>query len=219
MSAAQRLCFVIMPFKPELHYFFLYLREHIERTHRLKCERADDQVLTIPILDKILGSIRAADLIIADCTGRNPNVFYEIGMAHAYEKKVILITSDEIRDTPSDIRHYEFIKYDLANHLEFLAKMDNAIRNILFERYQGMYEQALDVLRSFRRASRVNVEVATREVFLQRVLNAETTSPLPALEDDFGQAEFYLPKIIAEVQDAATMTAITTYLSSFGSHP
>jgi hypothetical protein len=215
MDTARRFCFVLMPFKPELHYFFLYLRDHIEQTHHLRCERADDQVLTVPILDKILAAIRASDLIVADCTGRNPNVFYEIGMAHAYEKKVILITSDEIRETPSDIRHFEFIKYDLANHLEFLAKIDNAIRNILFEQYQGMDERALEILNAFRQASRVNPTAATRSVFLQRILNAETTSPLPMSDDSAGLAEFYLPKIIADIQDAATMMAITTHLSSF----
>ena len=108
----SKTCFVIMPFSPELHYFYLYMKKYIEEVHNICCERADDQVLTMPILDKINDSIQNADVIIADCSGRNPNVFYELGIAHAQGKKVILITKDPINEAPSDIRHFEFIKYD-----------------------------------------------------------------------------------------------------------
>lgn len=74
MPKPERKCFVIMPFAPELHYFYLYLRKHVEEKHGVRCERADDQVLSIPILEKIQGSIQNADVIIADCSGRNANV-------------------------------------------------------------------------------------------------------------------------------------------------
>jgi hypothetical protein len=103
MSSIERRCFVIMPFSPELHYFYLYMKIHIELNHHIVCERGDDKVLTLPILDKIVDYIRNADVIIADCSGHNPNVFYELGLAHAYGKKVILITKDEIKEAPSDI--------------------------------------------------------------------------------------------------------------------
>ena len=61
--------------------FYLYLKQHVEQKYHLICERADAQVLTIPLLDKINDSILQADVIIADCSGRNPNVFYELGIA------------------------------------------------------------------------------------------------------------------------------------------
>ena len=48
--------------------------------------------------------------VIADCTTRDPNVFYEIGMAHKVGKPVILITQDE-SDVPFDLRHLRYIKY------------------------------------------------------------------------------------------------------------
>lgn len=93
-------CFVIMPFAPELHYFYLYLKQHIEQKHHLDCERADAQVLTIPLLEKINEYISRADVVIADCSKRNPNVFYELGIAHAHGKKVILVTGDSISEAP-----------------------------------------------------------------------------------------------------------------------
>src|SRR5215212_6206618 len=94
MIDIERICFVIMPFKPELSYFYLYLKQHIEKRANFRCERADAQYLAKPIPDKIHDFIQKADVIIADCSGSNANVFYEIGMAYALNKKVILITKD-----------------------------------------------------------------------------------------------------------------------------
>src|SRR5215212_8595936 len=127
-------CFVIMPFTPELHYFYLYLRHHLQTKHNLVCERADSDVLTVPLLDKIKDYISRADIIIADCSGRNPNVFYELGIAHTLNKDVILITHDPVSEAPSDIRHYEFIHYELSNEVTFLQKLDNALENITFKK-------------------------------------------------------------------------------------
>jgi len=86
-------CFVIMPFRPELHYMYLYLKYHVEKNFPdALCQRGDDEILTVPLLDKINSLIQRADVVVADCTGRNPNVFYELGIAHALEKLVVLIT-------------------------------------------------------------------------------------------------------------------------------
>src|SRR5437016_11986535 len=101
---AERKCFVIMPFLEELHYFYLYLQKHIEEKHGLVCKRGDTDVLTVPLLNKVRDYIAEADVLIADCSGRNPNVFYELGMAHSLGKKVILITKDPIEEAPVDIR-------------------------------------------------------------------------------------------------------------------
>ena len=43
-------------------------------------------------------------------TGRNPNVFYETGYAHALGKHVILLTQ-EAKDIPFDLKHYQHIIY------------------------------------------------------------------------------------------------------------
>ena len=80
MSNREHLWFIIMPFKPELHYFYLYLKQYLEGKHNIRCERGDSRVLTKPIAEKINTYIKEAELIIADCSGRNPNVFYELGM-------------------------------------------------------------------------------------------------------------------------------------------
>ena len=98
------------------------------------------------LLDKIIDSIKNADLIIADISGRNPNVFYELGIAQTLGKEVILITKDAISEVPTDIKGFEFIRYELDKDTEFLSKLDNALSNVFVKRYATLYKHAEDVL-------------------------------------------------------------------------
>ena len=74
------------------------------------CERIDEQIFAESILSRIYNQIAKADLIIADMTHRNPNVFYEVGYAHALGKTVILLTQNSA-DIPFDLKHYPHIIY------------------------------------------------------------------------------------------------------------
>lgn len=74
------------------------------------CERADEQIYLENILERLYNQIAKADLIIADMTGHNANVFYEVGYAHALQRKVILLTKFE-RDIPFDLKHYPHVIY------------------------------------------------------------------------------------------------------------
>jgi nucleoside 2-deoxyribosyltransferase len=62
------------------------------------------------ILDKIYNSIVNSKIIIAEVSSLNPNVYYELGYAHALNKPVILITKD-ISSAPFDLRNYNHIVY------------------------------------------------------------------------------------------------------------
>ena len=70
-------------------------------------------------------------VVIADCTTRNPNVFYEIGMAHTVGKPVILITQNE-DDVPFDLRHIRYITYEYTppGMVSFEASLTKTIQNI-----------------------------------------------------------------------------------------
>jgi hypothetical protein len=74
----------------------------------------------------------SARLIVADCTDRNPNVFYEIGLAHTIGKPTILLTQKS-EDVPFDLRHLRYIEYQLTPRgmKEFEAKFKETIRNVL----------------------------------------------------------------------------------------
>jgi len=75
------------------------------------CERVDEQIFAGNILERVYNQIAKADIIISEMTGRNPNVFYETGYAHALNKQVILLTQ-RAEDIPFDLKHYPHIIYD-----------------------------------------------------------------------------------------------------------
>jgi hypothetical protein len=76
----------------------------------ITCERVDEIQYVGGIMDQIFKCIERARFIIADMTGRNPNVFYEVGYYHAIKKEVILCTQSE-EDIPFDLRGYNHIVY------------------------------------------------------------------------------------------------------------
>lgn len=103
--------FMIMPFREELNPIYT---DHIRKVADeigVTCERGDDFFSSQAIIDEIWAAIYFSKVCIADCTGRNPNVFYELGMAHAIGKTVIPI-AQSIDDIPFDIRHRRSIIYE-----------------------------------------------------------------------------------------------------------
>ncbi len=73
-------------------------------------ERVDEQIYREGILDRIYRQIEVADVVVADMTGKNPNVFYEVGYAHAKGKLTILLTSNA-DDIPFDLKHRRHVVY------------------------------------------------------------------------------------------------------------
>ncbi len=73
-------------------------------------ERLDEQIFIEGMLDRIFNQISKADVIVADMTGRNPNVFYEVGYAHALGKIVLLLTQNS-DDIPFDLKHRQHTVY------------------------------------------------------------------------------------------------------------
>lgn len=83
----------------------------------LRAERVDDIAFTEQITDKVLGSIRCAQFVVADITHERPNVYYEIGYAHAFKKPTIL-TARKGESPHFDIQGFPIIYYDSATKLE-----------------------------------------------------------------------------------------------------
>jgi len=76
----------------------------------LRCRRADDIWENPAIIQDVVSLIDRSRLVICDCTGRNPNVFYEAGIAHTLGREVILITQVD-QDIPFDLRHLRYVRY------------------------------------------------------------------------------------------------------------
>jgi hypothetical protein len=102
--------FVLMPFAKEFDDIYKVGIKPACRDAGAYCERVDEQIFHESILERIYNQISRADLIVSDMTGRNPNVFYETGYAHALGKQVVLLTQNS-DDIPFDLKHYPHIVY------------------------------------------------------------------------------------------------------------
>ncbi|MBF0608419.1 MAG: response regulator [Candidatus Magnetobacterium sp. LHC-1] len=113
---AKRYIFVCMPFdKKFTDVYKLGIKPTVEQIGFI-CERADEIQHNGGIIEKVYGKIRSAYIIIADMTGQNANVFYEVGYAHASEKDVILLTQ-KAEDIPFDLRNFNHVIYDGQIHI------------------------------------------------------------------------------------------------------
>jgi hypothetical protein len=211
---SERVCFVVMPFRPELNFFFLYIQKHIQDRHGLRVRRGDTSILTRALMEKVEGEIQAADLIIGDVSYSNPNVFYELGIARANRKPIIFLTQEDPEKTPVDLRQFEFIRYDLGRDHDLLVKLDNAIRNALGEGYRELHAKALVYLQEFNAATKSTYQAAEIEEFQARVMRGERLEGLPDPANAAAVREFCLPKIIAEATDLAAIRKIDQWLSA-----
>ena len=108
----QSLVFVLSPFEEPFNTIYQdHISPSVENIRGLSCLRADDIYDNRPIMDDIWRCTNEARLLIAELTGRNPNVFYETGIAHTVGKEVILITQSMV-DVPFDLRHLRCIVYE-----------------------------------------------------------------------------------------------------------
>lgn len=103
--------FVLMPFDNSFDDIYNFGVKQTANQSGFYCERVDEQIFEGSILSRIYNQIQKADLIIADLSNKNPNVFYETGYAHALNKNVILLTQNS-EDIPFDLKHYPHIIYD-----------------------------------------------------------------------------------------------------------
>jgi len=94
-----------------------------------ECSRSDERWDIPEAVCKICKSIQEATLIIADITGRNPNVFLELGLSFGLEKKFILITQN-INDLPFDVRTFNTIEYNPSNLDDLHRKLREAISQL-----------------------------------------------------------------------------------------
>jgi guanylate kinase len=123
--------FVLMPFRDELKPVY---EDHIRpacEDQGLRVLRADGIFSTQPFMDDIREAVVTARIVIADLTDGNPNVFYEVGICHALDKDVILITQDST--VPADLGHIRRIRYEFTPNgmKRFEQALAHTIANVL----------------------------------------------------------------------------------------
>jgi hypothetical protein len=118
---------VMMPFAMEFDNVLDTIKAACSNTG-MSCHRVDDLWNNSTIVQDIFELIYRSSIVIVDFSGRNPNVFYEAGIAHTLGKSVIPITQS-IDDIPFDLRHHRVLKY--LNNGEGLQELKRGLEKRL----------------------------------------------------------------------------------------
>ena len=111
VGGPKDICFVLMPFGGWLDDYYETIYTPAIEASGLDPHRADDLFRPSTIVNDIWAYTRRAKLLLADLSGRNPNVFYELGLAHALAKPAILV-AESMEEIPFDLRALRIIIYD-----------------------------------------------------------------------------------------------------------
>lgn len=110
-------CFFLMPFAHEFDVVYGTIKKALNENNMI-CNRADEIFGSTPVLTKILTEIMKSQYIIVDLTNSNPNVYYELGIAHTLkEARNVLLIKQKDYKPPFDISHLTYIEYDKQNLL------------------------------------------------------------------------------------------------------
>jgi len=118
LFTGSKTCFVAMPFgdastDPEKHALWTEVYELLKRVVErcgLQCVRADEICRPGSVIRDVVTHLATADVVIAEMTDRNPNVFYELGVRHALSDRTILL-AQRSEDVPFDLQPYRHIAY------------------------------------------------------------------------------------------------------------
>lgn len=114
----------MMPFDAGFNAVFDSIRQAAGNVGLL-CRRADDIWENAAIIQDVVALLDRSRVVVCDCSGRNPNVFYEAGIAHTLGREVILITQNG-NDIPFDLRHLRYVPY--LNNVEGRAALTAALQ-------------------------------------------------------------------------------------------
>lgn len=130
---ARPRAFVIMPFKSELDFVHGVIEQTIG-SYGIDCVRADQIAISRPVMEDVKTQIAEADLVIVDFTGKNPNVYYEAGLADAWKKDWIVLaqTTD---DLTFDVRHIRSIQYSntMGADKKLKADLESALKALQYK--------------------------------------------------------------------------------------
>lgn len=121
-------CYVLMPFKAEFDIVYKII-EKAARESNMNCWRADKKEDLGLITQSIIRDILVTDVIVADISTFNPNVLYELGVAHVLCKPTIILSQEleSTGDLPFDISHMNAIPYALPEKKN--NKLANQLKN------------------------------------------------------------------------------------------
>ncbi|MBI2286795.1 MAG: hypothetical protein HYU79_05045 [Nitrosomonadales bacterium] len=188
-------CFTIMPFGGWFDDYYESIYCPAIESAGLKPCRADDLYRPSTIVTDIWSYTQTSKLVLADLSGKNPNVFYELGLAHALAKPAILVT-EAIDDVPFDLRALRVLEYNKNQPRwgEILQeKITNAIKEVLQAPLQAVLPAFLSVRHDVKPKAiseqekmllemRSEMDLLRREVSRTRMLHSRSLEPSEARE-------------------------------------
>jgi len=130
LASSSSLCFVIMPFSPGYELIYHQMIKPAAETFGLKVLRADDIYSPGVITEQIRAAIHQSIICVADITDKNPNVLYEVGIAHTLGKPTILL-SQNVEQIPFDLADLRLIVYDMKKIERAKEDIEGTIKEIL----------------------------------------------------------------------------------------
>jgi len=126
----KKLVAVMLPFSKEFDGTFETIKKSCSEVG-LECLKANDIWENSTFIQDIFELIFVSKIVIGDFTGKNPNVFYEIGIAHTLGKTVIPITQT-IGDVPADLGHHRALKYlpNSQGYIELQNELTKRLRTL-----------------------------------------------------------------------------------------
>jgi hypothetical protein len=183
-------CFILMPFRQPFDEYFDEIFVPAVTAARMQALRGDSLFRGSPIMADVWSLIRHAKLLIAELTTLNANVFYELGLAHAIGKPVILV-SETINDVPFDLRQLRVLNYD-KNRPSWGTSLKSDITKAILETLAQPTEAVPQMFRrsvkKMRKTAKTEAEEQTE--MERRVTNLEfrTAAMLSAQGDQLSSA-------------------------------
>ena len=154
-KTAKDICFTIMPFGGWMDDYYETIFCPAIESAKLIPKRADDLYRPSTIVHDIWEYTKQAKVVLANLTGKNPNVLYELGLAHAIAKPAILVT-ETLEDVPFDLRALRIIEYD-KNSPEWgkllQQNIEEAIKEILKAPLKSVLPAFLEVQQTQKKES------------------------------------------------------------------
>ncbi len=163
-QAVERICFTIMPFGGWFDDYYSSIFCPAIKAAGFTPKRADDLYRPSTIVTDIWSYTKKSEIILADLSGKNPNVFYELGLAHALAKPAILVV-ESMDDVPFDLRALRVIVYD-KNVPDWGALLGEKIEKAIEEISQSPTESVLPAFLNAQRQQSTKTSMSERDLEL-----------------------------------------------------
>ncbi|MHC4118123.1 MAG: hypothetical protein ACYSWO_11515 [Planctomycetota bacterium] len=173
-------CFVMMPFRDPFGLYYRTIFIPAIKAAKLEPVRADDLFRPSPIVADIWKMVQDADVLLAELTTKNANVFYELGLAHAIGKPVVLV-SEEMDDVPFDLQQLRVLNYNKEDPI-WGPKLSKSITQSLKETLDSPVEAVPNIFRKKveSKAPKQDAALARIEALEQQMRSLRTRSSTEA---------------------------------------